>query len=681
MKTAKSLRFFYGLLLVLAIVGGGLGLKVSFMRMLDPDMMHSVLIWQGVQEYGLKWLQEWRFTQDNWIFSLVPFQGLMVQATGNVLNTIVLSGWLIFVTAAVFSALIAMELAGYLAAMIVLALLLYVNAYGHIEGFASYPVSHNITNLFGLISLWVLLRWLKNPTWFYGITICLLELMAGLSDPWLLPTFTLPMVLSLGIAGLLFKNQQAVKIQAWLPLSLMLSMVLLAVKTGLFGMLDFMPLMHFSLGSLSTQLKNLSTLIGNLGGLFALMPSLSIGETLWPETQMPYAGISAFTVLLISSYSIFQLASGRSTKEQRFYAFFAMFSVVGICAAYVISSVEASVTSSRFVINVLYIITISIVVLITQRWALMPMAMRSVVCLVAAFYLIASALGLYSFSEKKRYAKFDLTLAELVATLDEHGLTYGYGPYHGSKSNVVTVMTNGRITLRPVTFDQNTGQIGFDHPQTSMRWFAPEDIPKDQKKFFVYLTRATSECFDFDQCSQSLFRDFGTPSDAITLENGVIYVWNHPLINWQSIKVEMGEPIQFNSSMILPPWSGWSITEYWGTWSDGDNAFMAFEFKQPVTGDMKVRMSSKAYAPIIGLNQRINVYVNKMRVAELNYTPEENDKVREFIIPRHVLDNETRISIVFGVENAFSPRDKKISNDTRKLGLGLMEITFLPISD
>lgn len=681
MKTAKHLSLFYGLLLCLAIVGGGLSLKVTFMRMHDPDMMHSVLIWQGVQEYGLKWLKEWRFTQDNWIFSLVPFQGLMVQTTGNVLSTIVLSGWLIFVTAAVFSALIAKELAGYLAAMIVLAFLLYVNAYGHIEGFASYPVSHNITNLFGLISLWFLLRWLKNPTWFYGVTICFLGLIAGLSDPWLLPTFMLPMVLSLGIAGLLFKNEQTVKIQAWLPLSLMLLMVFLAVKTGLFGILEFMPPMHFSLGSLSTQLNNLSTLIGNLGGLFALLPSLTTGETLWPETQMPYAGISAFTVLLISSYSIFQLASERSMKEQRFFAFFAMFSVLGICAAYVISSVEASVTSSRFVINVLYIATISIVVLITQRWSLMPMAMRSVVCLVAVLYLIASALGLYSFSDRKRYAQFDLTLPELIATLDEHGLTYGYGPYHGSKSNVVTVMTNGRITLRPVTFDQNTGQIGFNHPQTSVRWFALEDVPKDQKKFFVYLTRATTECFDFEQCRQSLFHDFGTPSVAITLENGVIYVWNHPLINWQSIKVAMGESIQFNNSMILPHWSGWSITESWGTWSDGDNAFMAFEFKQPVTGDTKVRLSSKAYAPIIGLNQRINVYANQMHVAQLNFTPEENDKVREFIIPQHVLDNETRVSIMFGIENAFSPREKKISNDTRKLGLGLVEITFLPINE
>lgn len=679
MKIQTSQKLTYGLLLLLSAAGIVASLNIAYLRMLDPDMVHSVLVWQGVQEHGLGWLNEWRFTQDNWLFSLIPFQGWAAQMSGNALNTLVFSGWLIFFFAALFSALIARELAGNLAAGIVFSLLMWINAYGHIEGFASYPVSHNITNLFGLITLWQLLRWVARPSWINGILICLLQLMAGLSDPWLLPTFTLPMMLSLAVIGIFYKDRQSCKARAWIPLLLGLSAVFVLVKTGAFGVFAFMPSMHFSPGPLMTLIANLQTLIGNLGGLFALLPPLSSAGTNWPETKIQYAGVSTLIILGLFFYSAKKMASRSQSDRQHVFIGVALFSVLGISSAYVISSVLANVTSSRFVINVLYMVTITIVAFMVQYWSAMRLQSRLAIVGIVAFYLGASIVSHQRFSEISWYPQSDRAVNELIQTLDVHGLNYGYGQYHGSKSNAVTVITNERVIIRPVAYDQATGQIGFTHPQTAVRWFTSEDAPKDQKRFFVYLTRATQECPDFDQCRDALFRDFGPAVEEIPFEKGVIYVWNHPLINWQPIKVHMGEPIRFNTSMILPPWSGWSITESWGIWSDGDRAFTAFKFASPVRSDVNVQLLSRAYAPMIGLDQRIDVYVNQQKVAALNYTPTNNEAVREFVIPKEVFGTNNKITIVFGIENAFSPRDKKVSKDTRKLGIGLSEITFTPV--
>lgn len=678
MKMPMSPKLTYGLLLFLSVVGMGASLYISTLRMLDPDMVHSVLVWQGVAQHGLSWLNEWRFTQDNWLLSLIPFQALMVQLGNNAISTLVFSGWLIFFLAAVFSALIARQLAGNLAAAITFTLLVWINAYGHIEGFASYAVSHNITNLFGLITLWQLMRWVSRPSWANGLLICLLQLMAGLSDPWLLPTYTLPMMLSLAVAGIFYKDQLSYKAGAWIPLLLGLSAVFVLVKTGAFGAFAFMPSMHFSLGGLSLALENAKNLVGNIGGMFSVIPPAAPAWHFWPEAQF-LSGLPEFLLIVAAFLCVFaRWVLYPVSNNLKIYAWVAAFSVGGISLAYVISSVAANVGSSRFVINCLYLVTISLVVYLAKNWGEIKRGYKWAILLFVSAYL-GTALVSYIRFVKSGWEQSDRVVNALIQTLDAHGLNYGYGQYHGSKSNAVTVVTHGRIIIRPVTYDQATGQIGFTHPQTAVRWFTSDDAPKDQKRFFVYLTRATQECPDFDQCRDALFRDFGQPAEAIPFEKGMIYVWNHPLINWQPIKVHMGEPIRFNTSMILPPWSGWSITESWGIWSDGDSAFTAFEFASPVRADVKVQLLSRAYAPMIGLDQRIDVYVNQKKVADINYTPANNEAVREFVIPKDVMGTEKKISIVFGIDNAFSPRDKKVSKDTRKLGIGLSEITFAPV--
>lgn len=676
MAQAHSYKSIYGILVALSLGGLFAGLYFAHIRMLDPDMVHSVLVWQGIREEGLIWLNDWRFTQDNWLFSLIPFQGLMVQVTGEVLHTLVVSGWLIFFLSAFFSALITRELTGNLAAAIVFTLLVWVNAYGHIEGFVSYPVSHNITNLFGLCTLWQLLRWIKKPSFLYGLGIFSLQLLAGLSDPWLLPTYTLPMILSLAIVSIIFKQKKHVNCGAILGLLSALLVVFVIVKMGAFGVFPFIPAVHFSPGSLSTISVNFLALLGNLGGLFNLIVPLQGQETYWPETRIQHAAFSASILLFLFILSLTRLIHKNQSLSSLIFALVSLFSVLGICSAYVISGVLANATSSRFVINVFYIVTMTIVVHAIQAWPSMNLKNKLGIIFVALLYLVTSMVSIPRFSQLSGYPKGKSAVNELINKLGEHGLNYGYGQYHGSKSNAVTVMTNGRIIVRPITYQVGTGQIRFDHPQTSERWFTPDDAPKEQKRYFVYLTRKTTECPDFDLCQSTLIRDFGEPAEAIDFDDGVIYVWNRPLINSHSLSAQLNQTIYFKSPMNFPHWSGWSIVEPWGVWSDSERAFTSFKFDAPPRGNVRVGILSKAYSPSIGLEQRVDVYANQQKVAEFIYTPNNNEGLRDFVIPKDVMAADSKLSIEFRIGNVFSPKEKKVSDDTRKLGIGLEAITF-----
>lgn len=678
MKPSGWSKSLSGILGILAIVGLYISFDIANRRAFDPDMAHAIVVSEGIKAHGLQWLNGWQFTQDNWLFFLIPFQALLVHLTGEIVHTIAFSGWMIFVLAAVVSGLITKELAGRHAAWFVTVLTLWIGPYGHLEGYVSYPTSHNITNLFGLITLWLFLRWWARPRWPVGIAICALQLMAGLSDPWLLPAFTLPMLLSLG-AGMtcraLFAGPSP---GAMIRLIGGLALVFICVKTGVFGSADFMPPVYFEPGTLATLTNNLVYFLRTVGGLFAITFPAPNPDITWPETQWLFAAPPFIMAAGLFLYSIFDAFKKRSEPRYRLFLVFAAFSIGGISAAFLISSVAANLSSARFLVNIFYLVLIALVVFFYQHWSNIRTFYRWSILLLTGLFALSTFMGYIFFINKSDYLQSDLEIKQLIHTLDQHNLNYGYGPYHGSKSNAVTLLTHGRITIRPVAFDKPGGHLRFGHPQTALHWYKPEDAPKDQKRFFVYLNLTHKECPELNQCSQALFSDFGMPLEQIPFLEGVIYVWDHPLINQQTIPVHLGQPIRFDTSLNMPNWSGWSEPETWGIWSDGKSAFTAFGFAAPPQGDVQVQLTSRAYAPTLGFNQQVRVTVNGTLVATLEYTPEFNTEERRFMIPKTLLRDGQRFSMVFEINHPMSPRDRGINRDPRQLGIGLTEIVFSP---
>jgi hypothetical protein len=171
---------------------------------------------------------------------------------------------------AILSGLIAQKLGAKKSAMLVTILLLNLGHYAHTSGFSSYSTSHNITNLFGLLAIWLMIDWVNRQK-FYNLFLLLIVLVAGaVSDPWMIPAYNLPILLIaiLCIMGpaLFFTRQQSLMMIFCSTLSIV------AVKTKLFTLFYFLPDMYFKPGDWRTINENTIFLIKDLGGLLNLVP-------------------------------------------------------------------------------------------------------------------------------------------------------------------------------------------------------------------------------------------------------------------------------------------------------------------------------------------------------------------------------------------------------------------------
>jgi len=143
------------------------GLFVSWQTTLgsfrpDADASQAAMLWHGIGHYGPGFLKDWIFTPDNWVFSLYPISFSLFALFGPEPALVILTGWLVFVASVLVSGAIAKVQGAARSAVIVPLALLFSGLYAHQEGFLSYPASHNVTNLYGLVAFLCLLAWIKS---------------------------------------------------------------------------------------------------------------------------------------------------------------------------------------------------------------------------------------------------------------------------------------------------------------------------------------------------------------------------------------------------------------------------------------------------------------------------------------------------------------------------------------
>lgn len=343
-KTKKS-----ALISVIALSLLATGLYGSFQVVMaicgmDADTSHSLIVWQGVRTHGLSWIRDWLFTQDNWLLSLFPFHFLGFWLFGPKVSVAIISGWLIFLLSAFFSGAVAWRAGAKRAAIFIFLSLLHMGFYGYAGGLAAYSTTHNITNLYGLAALLILVNWSMKPN-NASLYLLLAVLVSGaVSDPWMLAAYNLPIL----ILSLIYLVRPTTRMGRYHSAKLFIVTVIsiLSVKTQLFGLLDFLPDMHFTLGNLKTLNSNAVFLVRDLGGLLNLVPFANWNHFL-------PALLSLLAVWCFIQYSIFKTLRIRNGWNEDAVSLFtvALFSIGGITTAFVISSVEAQDNSARFLIN------------------------------------------------------------------------------------------------------------------------------------------------------------------------------------------------------------------------------------------------------------------------------------------------------------------------------------------
>ena len=495
---------------------------------IETDSSHSLMLWYGVNSHGLTWLKDWIFTQDNWLFSLVPFHFLGFLLFGTNFGVAVIGGWLVFVLSAFISGLVAWQLDAKRSAFLIPLILLFLGTYAHSKGFASYSTSHNVTNLFGLTSLLLIIRWTKKQKTTTLFFILLLLVAGSISDPWMVAAYNLPIVI-VSVLLLIFPQIKTERIDC---IKLFLASVgsIVAVKSHFFGVLNFLPDMYFQLGDWGAIKNNSLFLIKDLGGLLNIFP--------FQNSNYLVPAVLSIGIIVILLFVNIAIAVEKKLYAQKYFLVFlsfSFFSIGGIFLAFMLSSIEADSKSARFLLNCFYLIVIGLGVLIDLNWERLSITQRLFSASVVLLFLISGIASTFQIWQRPGFAVNDRGTNALIDFLRKNNLSYGYGPYWGSNANAVTAVSKSSIRIRPVVFNKSNGMmVTGNRAQSSRRWYTTEDLPTDQKEFFVFVKSDGEECADFDLCIKGLSKQFGEPARVLKYDDAFILVWNQPLIGFQS---------------------------------------------------------------------------------------------------------------------------------------------------
>ncbi|UEM01401.1 hypothetical protein JL101_015435 [Skermanella rosea] len=124
---------------------------------------------------------------------------------------------------------------------------------------------------------------------------------------------------------------------------------------------------------------------------------------------------------------------------------------------------------------------------------------------------------------------------------------------------------------------------------------------------------------------------------------------------------------------------GLSGQEPWGTWTEGDEVTMEIPFDveaMPPGRDFGITLEANAFTNGNHRRQSADVVVNDEFLTTFSVDGDEGIKTVSITVPRAIAAKRRPIAVVLRLRNAISPMDLGVSEDGRKLGLGLRRLVI-----
>lgn len=504
-------------LLILAVLITGLCsslLVVFYTFPVEADSSDTAMLWLGFHHYGWRFFSSWLYTTDNWLLSLVPIHFLFFWLFGWQPLVVLVTGWGIFIASLFVTGLIAKSQHAAKTAIFLPLILLFAGHLAHALGYLTYSISHNITNLYGLICLLLTLHWLRKPQWILLIGIFMTGLISGVSDPWMLGAYLYPMLMTSFLFFIVYRSLPIKRNFFWLFVALFLAIV--GSKSRCFELLHFLPIYHYQ-SEAPHLLQNAIGIIENLGRLFNIVP--------WPSLLITslISGSIFIALLIYSALAIFQPTLKKTPLSLQYFFSTVFFSIIAILTALLFGHAVAD-KESRFMLNIFYLGPLVIALAFEKNSQLHSSKIaKSTMCGITLLFLLSSIISNLNAWKRHSLILQDDKVMQFISFLQQHQLHYGYGPYWGSSANAVTWLSEQKIQIIPVKFSTRTGEIMTgSRYQTSTYW----QLPKTQQPFFVYVKNDHEECVNLKVCTQGIQQQFGVPNNVLPYQDGWVYIWN-----------------------------------------------------------------------------------------------------------------------------------------------------------
>jgi hypothetical protein len=274
----RTMPRFFGLPLASAVLifGAWVSLRYTFGAWTpDADVAGLVVLHEGVSRYGLSFLASWNYTQDNWLLSLIPITSLIFTLFGSSPKLVIGIGWAIFIACVSVTSLLVYRLTDRRTTFAVAAVLLFPNFLTiGTAGSLSYPLTHNISMAWALVTLVLASRAIERTSLLCGAMAGVCVFIDAVSDPWAGPAIAIPVILvSATFAALNWRVSKG-----WCAgfLCVAAAFGFLAARTRLFGVLDFLPQSVFVFTDMLGLADNVRRLFGIFAVMFNIVPHASM---------------------------------------------------------------------------------------------------------------------------------------------------------------------------------------------------------------------------------------------------------------------------------------------------------------------------------------------------------------------------------------------------------------------
>lgn len=220
-------------------------------------------------------------------------------------------------------------------------------------------------------------------------------------------------------------------------------------------------------------------------------------------------------------------------------------------------------------------------------------------------------------------------------------------------------MSNLNVSLKPY-FESMAAAAIISHPK-------------------IYLNTPTYLALKKDPTACTLVRLDDTTYQGAVPINSIYGIFQPPGVQCglAPLEISLGQQVFLDSKHSRNYWSGWSLPEQWGTWSDARDSDIYVKLSDWKRGGVNFHLNSRAFLFQSHNHLQVSVLVNGQKIGALDFKPENVLQVNTLFINPHILTGSNgKLNIQFRIKTPQSPLNLGMSSDPRLLGIGVSSFDF-----
>jgi hypothetical protein len=182
----------------------------------------------------------------------------------------------------------------------------------------------------------------------------------------------------------------------------------------------------------------------------------------------------------------------------------------------------------------------------------------------------------------------------------------------------------------------------------------------------AFLRLKTGEFAGFASMLSIIIRFYGMPA----ILKGLKRLWHN------SLPLRLREEVVFHrdgrgSGFLV---QGWSHPESWGVWSDGPVARLRFRLSPRPAGKVVLRIQLQAFVPVQSSAREVDVSIANRPIDRWRFDSGNHSGERRLVADQEMINSDGTLEIGFHILKPESPSQFGLSNDARKLGIGLVSL-------